>query len=373
MDLSKIRQDLHRIPELAFEENKTQQYILSILTGYEGITIHTFQKSTGILVEYCHGEGEYLLFRADMDALPVEEQTACAFVSATPGMMHACGHDVHMTILLGLIDRVLSESPSVNLLFLFQPAEEGKGGAESILSEGVIQRFPIKYVFALHVAGGMPVGTVASRAGIFFGIPQEFDVIFTGKAAHAAFPEQGCNALTMALTFLSLMNTDVEDLSAEHRVIFHVGKLETGVIRNVVPEKCVIEGTHRSLEKGISKALNVAIAENASIAAEQVGGSAEVKLLGSYDPVVNDATLVENLVAVCDKLGVDFQNADTAMTGEDFGFFTTLYPGLLFWLGSGCDAPLHSGTFLPNKDCIETGVRIFYGLLCDHLTKQGRI
>ena len=362
MDLSKIRQDLHRIPELAFEENKTQQYILSILTGYEGITIHTFQKSTGILVEYCHGEGEYLLFRADMDALPVEEQTACAFVSATPGMMHACGHDVHMTILLGLIDRVLSESPSVNLLFLFQPAEEGKGGAQSILAEGLIQSYDVASVYALHVASGMPVGTVSSRAGIFFGIPQEFDVIFRGKAAHAAYPEQGINALDAGFAFISLMNSDMDDLKAEHRVIFHIGKLEAGTIRNVVPDLCKIEGTHRSLERDAHAAMNGFIRDNASLAAAQSGATAEVDLLCSYDPVVNNPELAEKLPGICKKLGIAYVQADPAMTGEDFGFFTTLYPGLLFWLGSGSDYPLHSDKFLPDPACIEQGIKVFEAL-----------
>lgn len=361
-NLAQIRQDLHRIPELAFEEANTSAYILAKLVELEGITIQRFQNSHGILVEYSHSSGSYKLFRADMDALPIMETTACEYHSGNPGMMHACGHDIHMTILLGLIERICLQKPQVNLLFLFQPAEEGKGGAQSILAEGLIQSYDVASVYALHVASGMPVGTVSSRAGIFFGIPQEFDVIFRGKAAHAAYPEQGINALDAGFAFISLMNSDMDDLKAEHRVIFHIGKLEAGTIRNVVPDLCKIEGTHRSLERDAHAAMNGFIRDNASLAAAQSGATAEVDLLCSYDPVVNNPELAEKLPGICKKLGIAYVQADPAMTGEDFGFFTSLYPGLLFWLGSGSDYPLHSDKFLPDPACIEQGIKVFEAL-----------
>ncbi|HRY83226.1 MAG TPA: amidohydrolase [Candidatus Cloacimonadota bacterium] len=363
MDLISIRKQLHAMPELAFEEHQTQALLLSLLRELPGIVIHRFEGITGILVEYSHGSGAYKLFRADMDALPVNENTGCAFVSGTPGMMHACGHDIHMTVLLGLIQKVVNEEPQDNLLFLFQPAEEGKGGAEAVLAQGLIQKFEIQSVSALHVASGLPVGTISSRAGIFFSIPQEFDVVFKGKSAHAAYPEQGIDALSAALTFITLMNSDMEDLKAEHPVIFHIGRMTAGRIRNVVPDEAVIEGTHRSLEKSSRDAMNRFIRENSALAAAQTGAEATVDLLCSYDPVVNDEALVEQLQAVCNKLQLPFIQADPAMTGEDFGFFTSLYPGLLFWLGSSSDAPLHSDQFLPDEKCIEGGINVFYSLI----------
>ncbi len=361
-DLAQIHRDLHQIPELAFEEANTSAYILGKLSELKGISIHRFQNSHGILVEYSHGSGAYKLFRADMDALPIMETTACEYQSTNPGMMHACGHDIHMTILLGFIERICTTQPAQNLLFLFQPAEEGKGGAQSILAEGLIQSYEIARVYALHVASGMPVGTVSSRPGIFFGIPQEFDVSFRGKSAHAAYPEKGINALDAGLAFISLMNSDMDDLKAEHRVIFHIGKLDAGTIRNVVPDFCKIEGTHRSLERDAHAAMNGFIRDNARLAADQTGASAEIDLLCSYDPVVNNHELAEKLPGICEKLGIAYVLADPAMTGEDFGFFTTMYPGLLFWLGSGSDYPLHSDKFLPDPDCIEQGIRVFEAL-----------
>lgn len=362
MNLSAIRRELHRNPELAFREEKTKQTILTQLSGIAGIKIHEFQTSTGLLVEYSQGQGPYKLFRADMDALPVTENTGCDFSSQIPGLMHACGHDIHMTVLLGLIERVVAEGIPRNLLFLFQPAEEGEGGAQSVIAEGLIQKFDVEAAFALHVASGMPLGKVSSRSGVFFGVPQEFDVEFIGKAAHAAFPEEGVNALDAGREFLRLMEIDIAQLAQRQRVICHVGKLSAGTVRNVVPDRCKLEGTQRSLDKAVSLKINEVISHNAALAAERLGTGFRVDFLGSYDPVVNAPSLLEELKQVCAETGIEFREAEIALTGEDFGFFTSLYPGLLFWLGSGCDEPLHSDKFLPEEACIETGIKIFTAL-----------
>jgi N-acetyldiaminopimelate deacetylase len=357
-----LRRQLHQTPELAFEEFRTRDLLLSWLEGMKGIRIHRFQGSTGILVEYTAGEGDYRLFRADMDALPVTERTGCSYQSGREGMMHACGHDIHMTVLMGLIERVCVLKPERNLLFLFQPAEEGKGGAESVLAEGLIQSFPVCEVYALHVASGLEVGTVSSRAGIFFGIPQEFDVAFKGKAAHAAYPEQGVNAMAAARKWLDRMDEGVAEIAARDRVIFHIGKMEAGTIRNVVPDLCRLEGTHRSLDKGVRDRINELILASAAACKQEFGVEYGADFLCSYDPVVNDGKLAEALREVCSREGYSFQEAETAMTGEDFGFFTSIWPGLLFWLGSGCNEPLHSDKFLPDEACIPVGVDIMAAL-----------
>ena len=362
LNLSQIRRELHRVPELAFREHKTKELLLAQLEKLPRIRVQEFSTNTGILVEYSEGNGPYRLFRADMDALPITENTGCAFSSQHPGLMHACGHDIHMTVLLGLIERVVSQALPRNLLFLFQPAEEGEGGAQSVLAEGLIQEYEVEAAFALHVASGLPVGTVSSRAGIFFGIPQEFDVSFIGRSAHAAFPEKGVNALFAARDFLNLMEKDLAELSAKHKLIFHVGKLEAGTVRNAVPELCLLQGTHRSLEKALSLQINQLIHENAARAAQNQGADFEVKLLGTYDPVVNSPALLQKLKNACAQTDTKFQEAEIALTGEDFGFFTSLYPGLLFWLGSGCSEPLHSSKFLADEACIDVGLKIFEAL-----------
>jgi N-acetyldiaminopimelate deacetylase len=363
-----LRHALHQIPELAFEEYETHRLLIShledMLSANDSFRIIRFMTSQGILVEYRGAgiEAGFKLFRADMDALPTVEKTNCGFVSIHPGMMHACGHDVHMAVLMGLIHRVLRQSPKQNLLFLFQPAEEGKGGAQSIIAENVLQTYDIRAAFALHVGSEMPVGSISSKAGIFFGIPQEFDVKFIGKAAHVAFPEKGINALACGMQFYREINAGIAKLAEQERVIFHVGKMSAGQIRNIIADECLLEGTHRSLDSGVRDAINMLIKSYAERVAGQYGAQCEVQLLGSYDPVVNDTALELNLQEVCAELDYQYIPAETVMTGEDFGFFTSMYPGLLFWLGSGNGHPLHSGSFLPADECIAVGIDLMWGL-----------
>ena len=366
-----LRHELHKIPELAYQEHKTKALILKYLkemTSSQGVKdlfeIIEFPDSTGILVVYAASteDEDYQLFRADMDALPSDEKTGCDFASEHEGLMHACGHDVHMAVLLGLIQRVWIMRPKCNLLFLFQPAEEGHGGAQSILAEGILQRYPIAAAFALHVGSDLPVGTVSSKAGIFFGIPQEFDLKFIGKAAHLAFPEKGVNALACALDFFTGIEPALKELSVAERLIFHVGKMNAGKVRNIIADECLLQGTHRTLNVQTRQTINGLIQSHAGLAADRFQAKAELKLLGTYDPVVNDAALLGRLKEHCAALEYKFIEAETVMTGEDFGFFTSLYPGLLFWLGSGCDQALHSECFLPDDGCINVGIDLMWAL-----------
>lgn len=361
INLSEVRKELHRIPELAFQEFKTKELLLSYLSDLDDFTIHQFKESNGILVEYSHGVGAYQLFRADMDALPITEATESNFISQHKGIMHACGHDIHMTILLGLIYKVADMKPKKNLLFLFQPAEEGEGGAESVLGEGLIQSYDVKQVFALHVNGNLPVGTVSSKPGIFFAIPQEFDVEFTGISAHAAFPQNGKDALAAGVEFYDKMHSYIEQVFGMESVIFNIGEFHAGNIRNIIPDKCILKGTHRTLDKNTRDLINTEINSIAESVAQKHNLEFKLSLLCTYDPVINDEELFEKLKTICSELSIDFRDSVTFMTGEDFGFFTSLYPGLLFWLGAGEDAhDLHSNRFMPDDNCIPTGIDILY-------------
>lgn len=363
-ELFNLRKELHRIPEPAFQEVKTRDLLLKHLEVMSGLTVHRLANSTGILVEYSGGEGSYLLFRADMDGLPIPEATGCSFASQHEGFMHACGHDIHMTVLMGLIRAVLLTKPKRNLLFLFQPAEEGMGGAESVLKEGILQTYEIRHAFALHVSGSLPVGTVSSKAGIFFAIPQEFDLIFKGKAAHAAFPENGRNALSGGLEFLRRINRFIGNLQLSEPVIFNIGVMQSGSIRNIIPDLCILQGTHRTLSKQVRDLVNSELDGLSKEVAAELNLEAQLELLCTYDPVVNDETLVNLLRQACLETGADYRESRTYMTGEDFGFFTSLYPGLLFWLGGGeLEHDLHSDRFLPNENCIPAGIDIFYKLI----------
>ncbi len=356
--LTEIRKDLHRIPELGFDEWNTQDYILDILKQHMELTIHTFD-FPGIVAEYTRNEKSYKLFRSDMDALPIAEKTGCEFASTHMGKMHACGHDIHMTVLLGLIDRLMKEKPDRNYLFLFQPAEEGLGGAERILKTGLLDRFEIAEAYALHVKGGLPVNTVSTREGIFFGIPQEFDVIFRGESAHVAFPQTGRDALAAGVTFYQAMSRMMlERFPATESVVFYVGTMNAGDVRNAVPRECVMKGTTRSLSRENWKEINDLMERVAKSTAEMHDVEYEVVLHSTYDPVVNSGRLYREFLEQLPE-GVQHEGAAVTMTGEDFGFFTTRYDGLLFWLGAGEAAgDLHSDRFLPDESSIETGIEV---------------
>ncbi|RLC49181.1 MAG: amidohydrolase [Candidatus Cloacimonadota bacterium] len=365
MNLSEIRKNLHQIPELGFEEFKTQKFILSILKQFPQLKIHTFP-FTGIVAEYSVGKGDYKLIRADMDALPIEEETDCDFRSQHPGKMHACGHDVHMTILLGLIEKVIQADLQQNILFVFQPAEEGKGGAKKMLETGFFDSFSISEAFALHVSGSLPLGTISSKAGIFFANTEEVDVIFKGKSAHVAFPETGKDALKAGIDFLRIVEENLQKnftIPDTIRCVF--GKMEAGTVRNAIPADCKLEGTIRAFFDDDLRKIKEILEFSGKEIAEKNGVQTKIKYLSYYKAVKNEKTLYQKLKSVCRKLNLKFEEAEAVFTGEDFGYFSEKYPGLLFWLGAnqGEKQDLHSSSFLPDEKAIPIGVDVFFKLI----------
>ncbi len=365
-DLINIRKELHKIPELGFEEVKTQKYILQLLENLDGLNIHTFD-FPGILVEYSSGDGKYKLFRADMDGLPITEDTNCGFESEHKGKMHACGHDMHMTILLGLIDKVVTDNLNENLLFLFQPAEEGMGGATRILKTGIFDKFDISEAYALHVNGELKAGEVASKIGTFFANTQEIEVVFKGKSAHVAFAEKGINALTAGAKFYLEIEKEIKrEFPIGKPVICAFGKMNAGVVMNAIPAECRLEGTFRAFTNEDHKTLKALIENVKSKIAMKHGVNAEIIYKAFYKEVINDEKLFNKLKVKASGMGIKFKEAKMVFTGEDFGFFTEKYNGLLFWLGVGNEednADLHSPQFLPDEEAIVIGVELFFQLI----------
>ncbi|MCB5251188.1 MAG: amidohydrolase [Candidatus Cloacimonadales bacterium] len=362
MNLYDIRKQLHKMPELAFQEHKTQELILSLFQGNPNLKTHTFN-TTGILFEYTVNDGDYFLFRADMDALPIEEKTDCSFISQHHGIMHACGHDIHMTILIGLIQWILQENIKQNILFLFQPAEEGEGGAKAIINTGIFNNFNIKYAFALHVSGAFPTGTIASKSNIIFGIPQEFDIFVKGKSSHVALPQNGKDAILAATQLYQSINQAVtKHFHPLDAVTFHVGWIKGGTMRNALAEDCTMKGTCRTLTKENWTKMNDLIKNTAKHIAHIHDLVIDVEFPNTYDPVINNHELNEILKSICDEK-IKYQETQASLTGEDFGFFSTLYPSLLFWLGTDCSENLHSAYFLPDEKSIDIGLEVYKRML----------
>lgn len=365
LNLYKIRKELHMIPELGFQEFKTTEFLKKILENYPGIKIITFD-FIGLLIEYSHSKGSYKLFRSDMDGLPIQEDKIYPFHSRHHGMMHACGHDIHMTILLGLIEKVVSENLQENLLFVFQPAEEGQGGAERILKTGILDKYDISEAFALHVNGHIPLGTIESKPGVFFANTQEITVKFSGRSAHVAFPQNGRNALAAGAEFyLNLHDTIKERFPGHKKAICEFGLMKAGTVMNAIAAECILDGTMRAFEDEDWDILKAIIENSARESAKKYDLNSEIIYKNFYKRVVNNPDLFEKVKLLSGVLGINFIDAEAVFAGEDFGYFADRYPGLLFWLGvhSGTKMDLHSSDFLPDEKAINIGINIFYDLI----------
>ena len=364
LNLYQIRKELHKIPEIGLQEFKTKKYILNILKQFGNIKIHEFD-IPGILVEFSNGNGEYKLFRSDMDALPVFEETDCDFQSLHPGRMHSCGHDIHMTILIGLIEKVILEKMEQNLLFLFQPAEEGLGGAQKILESEIWDKFEISEAYALHVNGALPVGTVSTKPGYFFADTAEFHVCFEGKSAHVAHPEKGHNALAAGVEFYQIFHMILKETSFEDSVICEFGKMQAGTVVNAIAANCTFEGTMRSYTPNDKNEIKILLKQSTEEASKKHKVKPKINYLSSFIAVNNDAALYDKFKQRIKDLNIKFAPAERVLTGEDFGFFAEKYRGLLFWLGAnqGKVHDLHSTKFLPDEKAIDVGIEIFMSLI----------
>jgi N-acetyldiaminopimelate deacetylase len=365
LDLIKIRHYLHRIPELGFQEFKTVQYIKSLLSQFPNLELHEFD-FPAIVAEYKVNDNDYKLFRADMDALPILEKTGVDFASENIGKMHACGHDVHMTILIGLIEKVVFSQPEQNILFVFQPAEEGFGGAQRLLSTNFFDGYQIDSCYALHVNGALPVGTISSKAGVFFANTQELELTFQGISAHVAFPEKGKNALDAGMEFYQKIKIELQKkFIQKKRVICGLGKMEAGTVMNAVPDFCTFHGTIRAYTNADHQLLKELIREVAEDIAQKHKLDFELNWHAYYKEVYNNKDLYNKLKQVISETKFRIITSEQVFTGEDFGYFTARYPGLLFWLGAnqGTAQDLHSDKFLPAEESIEVGVDILYKLI----------
>ncbi|WP_129407835.1 amidohydrolase [Marinitoga lauensis] len=361
-----LRHVLHQNPELGFEEIKTtmilENAILSLSKTYN-IEIEIIKPlKTGLIVNYTPLKNdEYLLFRSDIDALPIKEQNKVSFKSQNENM-HACGHDLHMSILYGFMEYVFRNKIQKNILFLFQPAEEGGGGAKKVLESGVFNQFKIKKAYALHVTDEYEKGVIATSKGVLFASAVEIDIEFFGKNAHVAFPQDGKNALNAMRMFLD----SIEKIPSNpvKPLVFGIGKVYSGEVRNVIPAYAKIEGSIRSLSLDYTQDYINYLEKILESIKSSFGVDYKITLGSQYVEVVNNKNIYEEFI---NKIKNDFTVIDCGykMTGEDFGFIAKKYPALMFWLGTRTDKKvgLHSPDFLPDDDVIDIGIKIFSRLL----------
>lgn len=358
-----LRHLLHKNPELSFNEFKTTRLIHDNISAFENshkIKIHTPYK-TGLIVEYTVNDGDYILFRADIDALPIKEENQIDFKS-TNNFMHACGHDVHISILYSFLQHILQSNIRKNILFLFQPAEESGGGAMEFYATGIFNNYNISNAFALHVTDEYPEGTVASTSGVLFASSLEVDIEFRGISAHVAFPKEGKNAFNALRLFLD--NCDLLKEENPEPFIFGVGKVYSGEVRNISPGYAKLEGTIRGLseEKVLGFYQSLINILNEVKLTNQVDYA--ISKGAHYPEVIINDILFKNLSVELSN-HYNFIDCGHKMTGEDFGFFSKKFPSFMFWLGSsnGERFGLHNPKFLPQDTIIEKGSRIFETIL----------
>ncbi|MHB1686000.1 MAG: amidohydrolase [Ignavibacteriaceae bacterium] len=354
---------LHQHPELSFHEFETTRLLrksIEELPDSSKLKIHSPYR-TGLLVDYKVNDSDYFLFRADIDALPIQEENQIEFRSKN-NFMHACGHDVHTSILYGFLIYVLANKIQQNILFLFQPAEESGGGAMEFFKTGIFEQFKVSNAFALHVTDEYPQGTVASSKGILFASSLEVNINFQGVSSHVAFPQEGKNAFNALRLFLDLVDKIPNDISEPF--LFGAGKIESGEIRNIIPGHASLEGTIR----GLSIAKVQKFYEHLINILEGVHNITGVKFHtekgASYPEVIVNEKLYERLLPTLSK-EFSFIDCGYKMTGEDFGFISHQYPSLMFWLGTLKEEKfgLHNSKFLPDDSVIETGKNAFAAIL----------
>ena len=260
----------------------------------------------------------------------------------------------------------LSHQLKQNILFLFQPAEEGHGGAEHIIKTGIFNNYKIKSAYALHVTGSYPTGSVAVKPGILMGIPQEFNIEFIGKSSHVATPHKGKDAFLAGMAFYHEMIMQItKRFPAQEPIIFHIGKMTAGTVRNIIPEFCSFEGTFRCLKKDIREKMIELMNSVAQSIEISHGVKVNITILCSYDPVINDEKLTESFIKTLPS-DIAIHTAETSMVGEDFGFFSGMYPSVMFWLGTDCPEDLHSSKFLADEKSIDVALNVYKNILKDN-------
>ncbi|WP_163536662.1 N-acetyldiaminopimelate deacetylase [Gracilibacillus sp. YIM 98692] len=357
--LIKIRRELHQIPELGFQEYKTQKYLLNIIDKMDQRHIHVTTWHTGIFV-FVKGKNpsKTIGYRTDIDGLPIVEETDFSFSSLHEKHMHACGHDLHMTIALGALDEISRQPIEDNVLFIFQPAEEGPGGARPILESEAFQQWNLDCIFALHIAPELPVGTVSSRTGILFANTSELFLDLKGKGGHAAYPHLTKDMIVTASSFVTQMQQIISrKLDPLDSGVITIGKMTAGSVQNIIAEKARLEGTIRTLQPETMEIIKGELER--LIEGFQYSNDCQITVDygANYYQVQNDKKYVDRFKEIVEANNITFIEANAAMTGEDFGYFLKEIPGFMFWLGVESPYGLHHSKLKPKEEAIDVGVK----------------
>jgi amidohydrolase len=384
--IQNLRRDLHAHPELGFEEQRTSELIAQTLTGW-GIPVHRGLGRTGVVGVVKNGSSPRALgLRADMDALPVTELNAFAHASAHVGRMHACGHDGHTAMLLAAARHLARHRDFDGTVYLvFQPAEEGGGGAREMIKDGLFERFPMEAIFGIHNWPGLDVGQFALRSGPVFASSNDFRITVRGRGAHAAMPHNGVDPIPVACQIVQGFQTIISRNKCPGDAgVISVTIIRAGEAPNVVPDTCELQGTVRTFSVEVLDLIEQRMRRVAESTAQAFDAGCEFTLRRNYPPTINhprETKFVRELLG-----GVvgshNVKEFDRTMAAEDFSFFLQKKPGCYFLIGNGDgrhrgdghgEGPcvLHNPSYDFNDELIPLGGSMWVRLAEEWLRAQG--
>lgn len=363
--LREVRQALHRFPELAFREEQTASLVSAQLTRL-GIPHAAGIAGTGIVAEIegpapDQAEGLCVALRADMDGLPLQEETGLPFASVNPGVMHACGHDGHMAMLLGAAALLQSDRPPGKVRLLFQPAEEEGNGAEKMIQEGALNG--ARMIFGGHIDIHFPTGVITVDSGLICSFTDPFTVTIHGRGGHAAWPHEAIDSVVVAGNLIMTMQTLVSrEIDPVYPAVVTVGRVQAGTAHNVIAEKAIIDGTIRSAQPETRQRILRGLQRIIQGVAAMSGAEISLQLLAGLPALINDreAAAIARQAAVGTVGGGNVvSQGRPSLGGEDFAFYLDRIPGCMVRFGAGFEenqpGRAHSGRFDFNEDVLEIG------------------
>ena len=346
-DITELRRDIHAHPELCFQEERTAELVARSLSDW-GIEVHRGLGTTGVVGVIRQGSSPRAIgLRADMDALPMTEHNTFAHASRHPGKMHACGHDGHTAMLLAAARHLAQHRHFDGTVYLvFQPAEEGGGGAREMIKDGLFERFPMQAIFGMHNWPGLPTGSFSICEGPVMASSNEFKITISGKGSHAALPHNGIDPVPVACQMVQAFQTIVtRNKKPTDAAVISVTMIHTGEATNVVPDTCEIQGTVRTFTLEVLDMIEQRMREVAQHTAAAFGASVQFDFHRNYPPTINHAAEAQFVRQVMQEVvGTDMTLPfDPTMGAEDFSFFLQAKPGAYFMIGNGDGA--HRGAY----------------------------
>jgi amidohydrolase len=372
-ELARVRRHLHRRPELSMLEFETARFIESELRSLGLDDVRTGVGKTGLLATLVGGRpGPVTLLRADMDALPIVELVDSPFKSENAGVMHACGHDGHVAILLAAAQTLCRRRAEVpgTLVFCFQPGEEGSAGNRLMIEDGALENPRVDRTFALHLYTGLDVGKIGVRDGAFFASADQFVLTISGKGGHGAMPQLAVDPVVAASYFITMLQTIVSrEIAPKDSAVFTVGKFEAGTTFNVIPDRATLLGTVRCFDAEVRASMPVRMERILKGLAQAMRVEYELEYRWSYPPTVNDRAMndvVREVGRAVAGAGNVVDPHDIVMWSEDMSFMQEQRPGAYFLVGArGGDEtayPHHNARFNPDERALGVGYEMMLAL-----------